>query len=200
MPSWSTRRGRSTDDVVVEDDETEEEESWGLGKGMQLREVSAKDDRGIQNLFDVIIKEIIKRKDVLERDRIAKERDSIRKRQLCRAKAAGAAALCEPLPSDAARPQHGGGGRGGRRVATVDVGARPREVGEPSDDEFYLDGGNRQCEAELWDSEVYHFGSTYDGNGSALEIMARRNSITPAACQLTHLISGSGDRAHVIGR
>ncbi|KAF8760754.1 Ras of Complex, Roc, domain of DAPkinase [Rhizoctonia solani] len=77
MPSWSTRRGRSTDDVVVEDDETEEEESWGLGKGMQLREVSAKDDRGIQNLFDVIIKEIIKRKDVLERDRIAKERDSI---------------------------------------------------------------------------------------------------------------------------
>ncbi|CAE6419495.1 unnamed protein product [Rhizoctonia solani] len=73
--SW--RRGRSTDDVVVEDDETEEEESWGLGKGMQLREVSAKDDRGVQNLFDVIIKEIIKRKDVLERDRIAKERDSI---------------------------------------------------------------------------------------------------------------------------
>ncbi|CAE7146336.1 unnamed protein product [Rhizoctonia solani] len=74
-PSW--RRGRSTDDVVVEDDETEEEESWGLGKGMQLREVSAKDDRGVQNLFDAIIKEIIKRKDVLERDRIAKERDSI---------------------------------------------------------------------------------------------------------------------------
>ncbi|CAE6434794.1 unnamed protein product [Rhizoctonia solani] len=72
--SW--RRGRSTDDVVVEDDETEEEESWGLGKGMQLREVSAKDDRGVQNLFDAIIKEIIKRKDVLERDRIAKE-DSI---------------------------------------------------------------------------------------------------------------------------
>ncbi|CUA77639.1 Ras-like GTP-binding protein RYL2 [Yarrowia lipolytica CLIB122] [Rhizoctonia solani] len=73
--SW--RRGRSTDDVVVEDDETEEEESWGLAKGMQLREVSAKDDRGVQNLFDAIIKEIIKRKDVLERDRIAKERDSI---------------------------------------------------------------------------------------------------------------------------
>lgn len=44
MTSW--RRGRSTDDVVIEDDETEEEESWGLGKGMQLREVSAKDDRG----------------------------------------------------------------------------------------------------------------------------------------------------------
>ncbi|CEL57367.1 Ras-like GTP-binding protein RYL2 OS=Yarrowia lipolytica (strain CLIB 122 / E 150) GN=RYL2 PE=3 SV=2 [Rhizoctonia solani AG-1 IB] len=77
IPSWSARRGRSTDDVVVEDEETEEEESWGLGKGMQLREVSAKDDRGVQNLFDAIIKEIIKRKDVLERDRIAKERDSI---------------------------------------------------------------------------------------------------------------------------
>ncbi|CAE6495032.1 unnamed protein product [Rhizoctonia solani] len=75
VTSW--RRGRSTDDVVVEDDETEEEESWGLAKGMQLREVSAKDGRGIQNLFDAIIREIIKRKDVLERDRIAKERDSI---------------------------------------------------------------------------------------------------------------------------
>ncbi|KAG8691003.1 hypothetical protein FRC11_007519 [Ceratobasidium sp. 423] len=73
--SW--RRGRSTDDVVIEDDETEEEGSWGLAKGMQLREVSAKDGRGVQNLFDAIIREIIKRKDVLERDRIAKERDSI---------------------------------------------------------------------------------------------------------------------------
>lgn len=32
---------------------------------------------GVKNLFDAIIKEIIKRKDVLERDRIAKDRDSI---------------------------------------------------------------------------------------------------------------------------
>lgn len=69
------RRGRSYEDVVIEDEE--EEESWGLGKGMELREVSAKDDRGVKNLFDAIITQIIKRKDVIEREQYAKERDSI---------------------------------------------------------------------------------------------------------------------------
>ncbi|KAG8739639.1 hypothetical protein FRC10_005375 [Ceratobasidium sp. 414] len=73
---WAVKRGRSADDVVVED-EDEEEESWGLGKGMELREVSAKDDRGVQNLFKAIITQIIKRKDVIERERVARERDSI---------------------------------------------------------------------------------------------------------------------------
>ncbi|KAG9094360.1 hypothetical protein FRC06_010885 [Ceratobasidium sp. 370] len=73
---WASRRGRSAEDVVVEDDD-EEEESWGLGKGMELREVSAKDDRGVQNLFKAIITQIIKRKDVIERERVARERDSI---------------------------------------------------------------------------------------------------------------------------
>jgi len=73
---WALRHGRSVEDVVVED-EDEEEESWGLGKGMELREVSAKDDRGVQNLFKAIITQIIKRKDVIERERVARERDSI---------------------------------------------------------------------------------------------------------------------------
>lgn len=45
--TWALRRGHSAEDVVLEDEEGEEdEESWGLGKGMELREVSAKDDRG----------------------------------------------------------------------------------------------------------------------------------------------------------
>ncbi|KAG8679218.1 hypothetical protein FRC09_019130 [Ceratobasidium sp. 395] len=44
---------------------------------MELREVSAKDDRGVQNLFNAIIAQIIKRKDVIERERVARERDSI---------------------------------------------------------------------------------------------------------------------------
>lgn len=69
------RPGRSAENVVFEDDE--DEESWGLGKGMELREVSAKDDRGVQNLFNAIIAQIIRRKDVIERERVARERDSI---------------------------------------------------------------------------------------------------------------------------
>ncbi|QRV91015.1 Ras-like GTP-binding protein RYL2 [Ceratobasidium sp. AG-Ba] len=72
---WASRRGRSFEDVLMEDED--EEQSWGLSKGMELREVSAKDDRGIQNLFNAIIGQIIKRKDVLERERAARERDSI---------------------------------------------------------------------------------------------------------------------------
>jgi hypothetical protein len=51
--AWPARRGRSTEDVVIEDEKEEEEESWGLGKGMELREVSAKDDRGECTVFDV---------------------------------------------------------------------------------------------------------------------------------------------------
>lgn len=76
--TWALRRGNSAEEVVIEDDEDrEDEESWGLGKGMELREVSAKDDRGVQNLFNAIIAQIIKRKDVIEREKVARERDSI---------------------------------------------------------------------------------------------------------------------------
>lgn len=74
--NWTMRRGRSYEDVVIEDDE-EEEGSWGLGKGMELREVSAKDDRGVKNLFDAIITQILKRKDSIERERLDKESNSI---------------------------------------------------------------------------------------------------------------------------
>ncbi|KAG9125970.1 hypothetical protein FRC07_005378 [Ceratobasidium sp. 392] len=46
--TWASRRGQSAEEVVIED-EDEEEGSWGLGKGMELREVSAKDDKGEQS-------------------------------------------------------------------------------------------------------------------------------------------------------
>jgi hypothetical protein len=90
---WTLRRGHSAEEAVMEDDEKNDEESWGLGKGMELREVSAKDGRGewcdvpdafradtvtgVQNLFNAIIAQIIKRKDVIDRERVARERDSI---------------------------------------------------------------------------------------------------------------------------
>ncbi|KAF9246922.1 P-loop containing nucleoside triphosphate hydrolase protein [Melanogaster broomeanus] len=61
-----------------EDEEDEEEcEEWGLHKGMELFEVSAKDDLGIQSLFDSVIGAIIDRKDVIERENELRKRDSV---------------------------------------------------------------------------------------------------------------------------
>ncbi|KII95915.1 hypothetical protein PLICRDRAFT_96330 [Plicaturopsis crispa FD-325 SS-3] len=58
---------------IVEDDG----EEWGLNKGMELFEVSAKDDLGIQNLFGALITAIIQRKDSIERENELKKRDSV---------------------------------------------------------------------------------------------------------------------------
>ncbi|KAJ7774192.1 P-loop containing nucleoside triphosphate hydrolase protein, partial [Mycena maculata] len=63
------------DEHVVEDEE--EEREWGLSKGMELFEVSAKDDLGIQNLFDHLISAIIVRKDRIEAENELKKRDSV---------------------------------------------------------------------------------------------------------------------------
>ncbi|KAJ6567197.1 P-loop containing nucleoside triphosphate hydrolase protein [Mycena vulgaris] len=79
---WSELHDSSTnslnedDEHAVEDDE-EEEREWGLSKGMELFEVSAKDDLGIQNLFDHLISAIIVRKDRIERENELKKRDSV---------------------------------------------------------------------------------------------------------------------------
>ncbi|TFK43293.1 P-loop containing nucleoside triphosphate hydrolase protein [Crucibulum laeve] len=53
------------------------EREWGLKKGMELFEVSAKDDIGIQNLFDHLISAIILRKDAIEQENELKKRDSV---------------------------------------------------------------------------------------------------------------------------
>ncbi|OBZ76699.1 Ras-like GTP-binding protein RYL2 [Grifola frondosa] len=59
-----------------EGDEAEDEE-WGLHKGMELFEVSAKDDVGIEQLFNTLIAAIIARKDSIERENEMKRRDSV---------------------------------------------------------------------------------------------------------------------------
>uniref|UniRef100_D8PL17 Ras-domain-containing protein n=1 Tax=Schizophyllum commune (strain H4-8 / FGSC 9210) TaxID=578458 RepID=D8PL17_SCHCM len=59
--------------VIDEDDEPE----WGLARGMQLFEVSAKDDTGIVQLFECLIGEIIQKKDSIERENDLKKRDSV---------------------------------------------------------------------------------------------------------------------------
>ena len=58
-------------------DDRSEELEWGLSKGMELFEVSAKDDTGIQHLFTHLISAIISKKDVIERENELKKRDSV---------------------------------------------------------------------------------------------------------------------------
>ncbi|KAI0069208.1 ras-domain-containing protein [Artomyces pyxidatus] len=64
---------------AIDDYEEEEEDDreWGLEKGMELFEVSAKDDYGIQHLFDSLISAIITKKDSIEQENQLKRRDSV---------------------------------------------------------------------------------------------------------------------------
>jgi len=61
---------------IEEEDESDDEE-WGLSKGMELFEVSAKDGHGIERLFDHLISAIIERKDAIELENELKRRDSV---------------------------------------------------------------------------------------------------------------------------
>jgi hypothetical protein len=80
---------------TIEDDETESQE-WGLAEGMELFEVSAKDDMGtllvclsyssflfnadvlgVPELFDSLIRAIMIRKDSIDRENELKRRDSV---------------------------------------------------------------------------------------------------------------------------
>lgn len=79
--SW-IENGETSSNSINEDDEDgiqcdAEEREWGLSKGMELFEVSAKDDLGIQNLFQHLISAIISRKDVIEKENELKKRDSV---------------------------------------------------------------------------------------------------------------------------
>ncbi|KAJ8483297.1 hypothetical protein ONZ51_g4798 [Trametes cubensis] len=93
-PGWNDI-GDGSSNSLPEDDEgdTGEDQEWGLRKGMELFEVSAKDDfgeylvdiashcayvrSGIQNLFDSLIDAIIEKKDKIEQENEIKRRDSV---------------------------------------------------------------------------------------------------------------------------
>ncbi|KAL5487647.1 hypothetical protein ACEPAI_5755 [Sanghuangporus weigelae] len=60
-----------------EDEDSWDDDEWGLEKGMSLFEVSAKDDFGVKNLFDTLIAAIIERKDLIEKENELKKRDSV---------------------------------------------------------------------------------------------------------------------------
>jgi len=78
---WSELQDSSSNSVNEDEepveDELEDHCEWGLSKGMELFEVSAKDDIGIQNLFDHLIAAIIVRKDRIEKENELKKRDSV---------------------------------------------------------------------------------------------------------------------------
>ncbi|KAG9317183.1 P-loop containing nucleoside triphosphate hydrolase protein [Chiua virens] len=61
----------------LDEEEAEDDQEWGLLHGMELFEISAKDDLGIQSLFDSLIGAIIERKDVIERENELRKRDSV---------------------------------------------------------------------------------------------------------------------------
>lgn len=62
-------------EAVTDDDE--EDDEWGLGRYMQLFEVSAKDSSGIDSLFDTILSAVIQKREAIEAERQARVRDSI---------------------------------------------------------------------------------------------------------------------------
>ncbi|KAJ7067998.1 P-loop containing nucleoside triphosphate hydrolase protein [Mycena amicta] len=78
---WSELQDSSSNSLNEDDEAGQEglddDYEWGLSKGMELFEVSAKDDSGIQNLFDHLITSIISRKDRIERENALKKRDSV---------------------------------------------------------------------------------------------------------------------------
>ncbi|KAG6918230.1 hypothetical protein DXG01_015823 [Tephrocybe rancida] len=74
--------GETSSNSINEDDEDavdfeSEDQEWGLSKGMELFEVSAKDDLGIENLFEHLISAIIVKKDIIEQENELKKRDSV---------------------------------------------------------------------------------------------------------------------------
>jgi len=64
-------------DELDEATDEKEESEWGAGNNIRLFEVSSKDDQGVQELFDALIRAIISKRDILEREKERRERDSV---------------------------------------------------------------------------------------------------------------------------
>ncbi|KIY73006.1 ras-domain-containing protein [Cylindrobasidium torrendii FP15055 ss-10] len=67
----------SCSESIEEEEEAGAETEWGLQKGMELFEISAKDDTGIASLFDHLLTAIIHKKDQIEEENLARKRDSV---------------------------------------------------------------------------------------------------------------------------
>jgi len=76
--AWNDNNDNSSNSIEEADEDADDDSpEWGLSKGMELFEVSAKDDIGIHNLFEHLISAIIVRKDIIEQENELKMRDSV---------------------------------------------------------------------------------------------------------------------------
>ncbi|ETW84456.1 hypothetical protein HETIRDRAFT_313540 [Heterobasidion irregulare TC 32-1] len=76
--AWADAGDQDTNSLIEDYYEDEDDDrEWGLEPGMELFEVSAKDDLGIQQLFDSLIGAIIQKKDSIEQENEMKRRDSV---------------------------------------------------------------------------------------------------------------------------
>ncbi|KAI0260523.1 P-loop containing nucleoside triphosphate hydrolase protein [Gloeopeniophorella convolvens] len=83
-PAWGEDAGpgmdadgwSAVDDADADADGVDERE-WGLAKGMELFEVSAKDDSGVAQLFDGLIGAIVAARATIEHANELKQRDSV---------------------------------------------------------------------------------------------------------------------------
>lgn len=62
-----------------DDDDSDDEDirPWGFSKELEIREVSALDGRGVEDLFGSLLEAIIKRRDFIETERRLRERNSV---------------------------------------------------------------------------------------------------------------------------
>ncbi|KAG8952771.1 hypothetical protein FRC04_003694 [Tulasnella sp. 424] len=62
-----------------DDDDSDDEDirPWGFSKELEVREVSALDGRGVEDLFGSLLEAIIKRRDFIETERRLRERNSV---------------------------------------------------------------------------------------------------------------------------
>jgi hypothetical protein len=65
------------DDADAGDDDEDEDDEWPLEKGMFLFEVSAKDGQGVNQLFDHLLANLIRRADQIQREKALRERNSV---------------------------------------------------------------------------------------------------------------------------
>jgi len=77
--AWNEIAETSSNSLNEDDEDVldVDDQEWGLHKGMELFEVSSKDDIGIGNLFESLISAIITKKDIIERENELKKRDSV---------------------------------------------------------------------------------------------------------------------------
>jgi len=60
-----------------EDTDSDSDLEWGVQENMRLFEVSAKDDQGVQELFEHLIRCIIAKRGIIEKEKELRERDSV---------------------------------------------------------------------------------------------------------------------------